>query len=76
VSPVLPIVLCHENKSGTQYVLDIWREDVSETNAAEGGTVSLQLGGKKTGADGARAEPAEGSVYIEHGSEYFCVEVG
>jgi hypothetical protein len=75
VSPVLPIVLCHEHKSGTQVVLNIWREDVSETNAAEGGTISFQLGGKITGADGTRAESAAGSAYIEHASEYFRVEV-
>jgi hypothetical protein len=26
--------------------------------------------------EGARAEPAAGSVYVEHASKYFCVEVG
>jgi hypothetical protein len=76
LSPVLPIVLCHEYQYGTQNVLDVWREDISVPNASEGGTICFQLGGEKAGVEGARGEPAAGSVHVEHASEYSRVEVG
>jgi hypothetical protein len=76
LSPVLPVVLCHENKCSAQNVLNVWREDVSVVNATEGVAINSQLGGKKPGVEGARAEPAAGSVDVEHASEYFRVEVG
>ena len=75
LSPVLPVVLCHENECSTQNVLNVWREDVSVVNATEGVAINSQLGGKKSGMEGARAEPAAGSVDVEHASEYFRVEV-
>ncbi len=75
LGPILPIILCYENKDGTQNVLHVGREDVSVTNTAEGGTVYFQLRGEKAGIEGARAEPAAGSVHVEHALEYFCVEI-
>jgi hypothetical protein len=76
LSPVLPIVLCHEDQCGTQNVLKSDAKDISVPNASEGGRIRFQLGSEKAGVEGARAEPAAGSVHVEHASEYFRVEVG
>ncbi len=71
--PVVAVVLGQENENGAKGV-DVWSVDVSATDTLQC-AIGFELRGEEARTNGTCAEPAAGSVYVELGTEYFCVEV-
>jgi hypothetical protein len=73
--PILAVVLSQEDEDGAENVFDVRGIDVAATDALQGGTVGFKLGGQGPRANGADADPAAGSTYVEHAAEYFSIQI-
>jgi len=73
--PVLAVILEQENENGAQKDLNVWVVDVAATDTLQRDAICFELRGEEPRAKGTWAEPTAGSVYVEHATEYFCMEV-
>jgi len=73
--PVLAVILGQKNENGAKEGFDVWSVDVSATDTLQCDAIGFELRGEEARTNGTRAKPAAGSVYVELGTEYFCVEV-